>query len=226
MRFTVHQSLNVTPFEKHYGRKPVGKLDNLLNLEFPDKDLLESVRDSSGRIVAENFYSKEEIEELVHGRTYGRSREEKDLREILKQKKTVGKFVVSKSRKANNLESRFDNTPKRVIHETQHTVTIIGGKIYHKKDVADCSKIMLSDTFRKPNKTDRGVIRSTESGQFKRTTNITDIPHTVGTGRDADAKERKRKGPEESTQPELDGVKGNSRKESEPEPGLARIIRS
>ncbi len=194
MRFTVHQFLKVTPFEKHYGRKPVRKLDNLLNLEFPEKDLLESVRDSSGRVVAENFYSKEEIEELVHGRTYGRSREDKDLREMLKQKKTVGKFVVLKSRKANNLESKFDNTPKRVIEETQHTVTVEGGKVYHKKDVADCSKVMLGDSFQKPNKPRRGVFRSTESGQFKKAKNNTDIPHTVGTGRDAEAKERRKKG--------------------------------
>ncbi len=27
MRFTVHKGINATPFEKHYGRKPVRKLD-------------------------------------------------------------------------------------------------------------------------------------------------------------------------------------------------------
>ena len=94
MRFTVHKSLNVTPFEKHYGRKPVRKLDNLLNLEFPEKDLLESVRDSSGKVVAENFYSTDENADMVEERTYGRSRGEKDLREVLKTKKTVGNFAV------------------------------------------------------------------------------------------------------------------------------------
>ena len=77
MRFTVHKSLKATPFEIHYGRKPVRKLDSLLNLEFPDKDLLESVRDSSGKVVAENFYPKDEIEDMVEERMHGRSRGEK-----------------------------------------------------------------------------------------------------------------------------------------------------
>ncbi len=125
---------------------------------------------------------------------YGRSREKKDLREVLKTKKTVGKFVVSKSRKPNNLKSKFGCTPKRVIKETEHTVTVEGGKKFHKKDVADCSQLMLDISFQKPNKTDRGIIRSTENGQFKRKSSKVDIPHTVGTGRDEGAKERKRKG--------------------------------
>ncbi len=131
---------------------------------------------------------------MVEGRLYGRSRGEKDLREVLKAKKTVGKFVVLKSRKPNNLKSRFECSPKKVIKETEHTVTVEGGKLFHKKDVADCSQLMLDISFQKPNKTDRGIIRSTENGQFKRKSSNVDIPHTVGTGRDEGAKERKRKG--------------------------------
>ena len=96
MRFTLHQTLKTTPFEKHYGRKPVRKLENLLNLDFPLKDLLESVRDANGKAVAENFYSKEELEDLDNERRYGRSRNQKDLRELLKSNKPVGKFVVLK----------------------------------------------------------------------------------------------------------------------------------
>ncbi len=124
---------------------------------------------------------------------YGRSRGEKDLREVLKSKKTVGKIVVSKLRKLNNLTSKFDCVPKKVINETEHTVTAEGGKLFHKKDVADCSQLMLDVSFQKPNKTNRGIIRSTENGQFKKTSNNVDIPHTVGTGRDAGAKEGKRR---------------------------------
>ncbi len=53
---------------------------------------------------------------------------------------------------------------------------------------------MLDVSFEKPNKTNRGIIRSTENGQFKKTSNNVDIPHTFGTGRDDGAKERKRRG--------------------------------
>ncbi len=79
MRFTVHSFLKMTPFEKHHGRNPLRKLDNLLNLYHPDKDLLGSVRDAHGKVVAENFYSKEELEDLDSERKYGRSRNAKDL---------------------------------------------------------------------------------------------------------------------------------------------------
>ncbi len=93
---------------------------------------MESVRDSSGKVVAENFYPKDEIEDMVEERMYGGSRGEKDLREVLKSKKTVGKFVVSKPRKLNDLKSKFDCVPKKVINETEHTVTVEGGKMFQK----------------------------------------------------------------------------------------------
>ncbi len=137
--------------------------------------MLESVRDSSGKVVAENFYPKDELADMVGERMYGRSRGEKDLREVLKTKKTVGNFVVLKSRKPSNLKSRFECTPKKVIKETEHMVTVEGGKMFHKKDVADCSQLMLDISFQKPNKPDRGIIRSTENGQFKRKSSEVDL---------------------------------------------------
>ncbi len=69
--------------------------------------MLESVRDANGKVVAENFYSKEELEDHDNERKYGGSRNHKDLREVLKANKPVGKFVVLKSRKLRNLSSRF-----------------------------------------------------------------------------------------------------------------------
>ena len=113
---------------------------------------------------------------------------------MLKSRKTVGKSVVSKSRKLNNLNSKFDCVPKKLINETEHAVTVEGGKMFHKKDVADCSQLMLDVSFQKPNKKNRGIIRSSENGQFKKTSNNIDISHTVETGRDEQAKERERRG--------------------------------
>ena len=118
--------------------------------------------------MAENFYSKEEIGDFVEGRVYGRSRGERDLREMLKQKKMFGRFFVLKSRKPNNVKSKFDSDPKKVIGESEHTVTIEGGKFYHEKDVADCSQVKLGDSFQKPNKTDRGKIRSKATGNSRK----------------------------------------------------------
>ncbi len=122
------EELKMTPFEKHHGRKPLRKLYNLLNLDHPDKDLLESVRDAHGKVVAENFNSKEKLEDLDTGRMYGRSRNAKDLREMLKTNKTFGKFIVLKIRKTGNLKSKLDGKPRKVFAETGHTVTVEGEK--------------------------------------------------------------------------------------------------
>ncbi len=82
-----------------------------MNLDHPDKDILESVRDAHGKVVAESFYSQEELEDLDNGRTYGRSRNAKDLREMLKTNKLVRKFVVLKNRKIGELNSKLDGKP-------------------------------------------------------------------------------------------------------------------
>ncbi len=54
--------------------------------------------------------------------------------------------------------------------------------------------LMSNDSFQRTNKKERDIIRSTENGHFRKATKDTDIPHTVGTGKDQEAKDRKRKG--------------------------------
>ncbi len=95
---------------------------------------------------------------------YGRSRNAKDLREILKANKPVSKFVVVKNRKPGKLKSKFEERPKKVISESDHTLTVEGGKTYHKKDVADCSVFMSNDSSQRANKKDRDIIRSISEG--------------------------------------------------------------
>ena len=110
MNFRVHKRLN---------RNPIGKIESISKLEFPKKDLLESVHDSSGRDFAENFYSKGELVEIVDGRSRG----EEDLKVRLNSEGTVGKFIVLNCWNQRNQKSKFDFNPKRVIKESN------GGKI-------------------------------------------------------------------------------------------------
>ena len=54
---------------------------------------------------------------------------------------------------------------------------------------------MVNEYFHKPNKTDRGIIRSTENGHFRKAENIMEIPPFLKTGpREPDAKRRNKRG--------------------------------
>ncbi len=77
-------------------------------------------------------------------RRYGKNCSDKDLEnERLKRAVSIRYFVV-KNHNKKGLESSFDQSPKATVTETKHTVSD-GRKVYHKKDIADVTQIVLNN---------------------------------------------------------------------------------
>ena len=102
-RYTFHSSINSTLFEKLTGRKQRNLFDNLLNLDYPGKTLINVTRDANGKLITSEAMDPFEIEELEENRSWGKSRELADVRKEVnkqnRQKKAtkVRKFFVEKN---------------------------------------------------------------------------------------------------------------------------------
>ncbi len=120
--------------------------NNLLNLANPGRGILENVYDLDGNHLAQNSYEPDLISRMVFNRTHGRSASTEDLnKELLKcQVSNKFQYFVVKNHSRKGMESRFELTPHKVVSETMHTVSD-GVKTYHKKDVANVTKVVINN---------------------------------------------------------------------------------
>ncbi len=84
MRYTKHQSLGMSPFERHFGRPHNSEISELLCLENPGKFIMEHVADLDGIEVWDNTWREAEIDQFEKERSYGRSRPVEELQEFVK----------------------------------------------------------------------------------------------------------------------------------------------
>ena len=139
LRFTYHQSIKQTPFEKHFGRKP----DTQLSVQFKNiREILENPnceitylltdmqKNTFGqfRYKAKSHANHETIEEWTG--TGNSSRGPVDL-----VPNVSVKYFLRKNHSKKNLDSKYVNTVYNTEKETEHTVTALG-KTYHKNDIA------------------------------------------------------------------------------------------
>ena len=135
MRYTKHQSIGMSPFEQHFGRKHNSELTELLCLENPGKFIMEHV-DLDGFEVWDNTWKDSEIKSFEKDRSYRRRRPVDELQDFVKKHKNVSqKFYVHKNPKKKGLDSDYLTKQFQAESETKHTVTV-GDKTFHKKAVS------------------------------------------------------------------------------------------
>ena len=146
IRFTISKSTGLTPFEKHFGRKPRNVFNNLLDLENPGRGLLEKVFDMDGSHLAQNSYDADLLQRMVFNRTHGRSASDEDIQKELLKRQVRPKFqyFVVKNHSRKGMESRFNLEPHFEVSEAKHTV-FDGKTTYHKKDIADVTQTVLNN---------------------------------------------------------------------------------
>ena len=113
IRFTISESTDLTPFEKHFDRAPRNVFNNLLDLENPGRGLLEIVYDIEGSHLAQNKHDADLMQRMVFNCIHGRSATDEDLDKEL-QKRQVGpkfQYFVVKNHSGKRMESRFDLKP-------------------------------------------------------------------------------------------------------------------
>ncbi len=153
-RFTFHSSINSTPFEKLTGRKQRNLFDNLFNLDYPGKTLINVVKDANGKLITSEAMNPFEIEEFEDNRSWGKSRELTELRkEVNKQSRQkrapkVRKYFVEKTRNRSGWDSKFQQVPKVVDSESKHTVKS-GNRVLHKKDIAFVPEEVANEIFQR-----------------------------------------------------------------------------
>ncbi len=132
-RFTECTGTKKTPFKLHFGRKPRTVFNNLLNLENEDKELIEQIYDSKGDEIIQLHYNKGHLRKMSFDRSYGKSASTEDLKDEMK-KREVSKieYFVVKKRNRKDMDSMYEDKPKKVVEETRHTV-FDGVKTYHEK---------------------------------------------------------------------------------------------
>ncbi len=84
IRYTKHQSIGMSPFEKHFRRPLNSELNELLCLENRGKFIMEHVVDLDVLEVWNNTWKAEEIESFEKERSYGRSRPVEELQDFVK----------------------------------------------------------------------------------------------------------------------------------------------
>ncbi len=192
MRYTKHQSIGMSPFEKHFGRPHNSEISKLLCLENPGKFIMEHV---DGIEVWDNTWREAEIEQFEKDRSFGRSRPIEELQEFVKKRKAVSpKYYVHKNVKKTGLESDYLTKPFKADSETKHTVTV-GSKTYHKKQLAEVTNVVglhpeilqeeKKAAGQTTSKTEREALRSTSNGQlYSPEKKLPDdvIPHGVAVG--------------------------------------------
>ena len=142
MRYTLHRSIGMSPFQKYFGRPHSSEIDELLCLENPGNFFMEHVADLDGVEVWDNTLDEEEIGKIEDERQFGRSRPIKELKDFVnKQKNVSDKFYVHKNTKKKGFDSDYSTVPFKADSEAKHTVQA-GKKTFHKKMLADVTKLV------------------------------------------------------------------------------------
>ena len=113
MRTTVHSSVNESPFERHYGRKPRTEIHNYSNI-YPNKQNFVSAKSETLKVyIFSNWSGKND--QMV-------------MKALKKLKEGVsGTFpyqVLEKKQNRNKLESMYDQKPQTAKAGTNHTITM------------------------------------------------------------------------------------------------------
>ena len=137
LRFSWSASTKQTPFELFHGRKPRSVLTNVVNLDNEGKDLIENILEKSGKQLTQIHYSAKTLKGLKSERKFGKSAETEDLRKELRRRKVrEPRYFVVRNRNERALVSRFETKVRKLVSETDHTVSD-GKKTFHKKDIAE-----------------------------------------------------------------------------------------
>ncbi len=144
MRFSESVPLKMSSFEKLTGGKPRNRITNNLGLDNPDATLVTLVKSPNEQLLGSQRMDAMQLADFESSRTWGRSRNEQDLKrfvnhQVKNRKRKVRKFIVENNRKKSGWDSSFGSKPIQVIEETQHTVKI-GNRTLHKRMSLKCLK--------------------------------------------------------------------------------------
>ncbi len=143
--------MGATPFEVHFGRKPTSILNNLLDLENESRGIIQNIYDVDGNHLAQNQFEGDAIKKMVFNRSYGKSASVTDIVKEMQKRKLRPKiqFFVTKNHKKKRFQSSFETTPRMASKETDHTASD-GKTVFHKKDIADVTNVLLNNINRFP----------------------------------------------------------------------------
>ena len=126
MRTTIHSSIKITPFEKHYGRKPRTEITSYLNIP---TDIIEIVSPRSETLQVYSFNNGDgDYDQFI---MKAPRKLECDV-----SKKFPYQFQKKKQNK-NRFESIYETKPQTAIAGTKHTITTDTNKIIHRKLISN-----------------------------------------------------------------------------------------
>ena len=163
IRQTPHSKLNMTPFHKHYGRKPRTAISNLIGR--PECLL------SNWKKTLTNYVSAKptELQMFTINDSEGEMADYLILNDSKKRNRSVSKEIkqyqfFKKEDKPNAMKCRFKtNKILTAVNETKHTITTSDGKIIHKKLASKPIKFQLP---KKPEEKKKPTNRCVRCGKF------------------------------------------------------------
>ncbi len=104
MRFSESVPLKMSRFEKLTGCKPRNRITNNLGLDNPDATLVTLVKSPNEQLLGSQRMDAMQLADFESSRTWGRSRNEQDLKrfvndQVKNRKRKVRNFIVEKNRK-------------------------------------------------------------------------------------------------------------------------------